>query len=40
VAATFAVIFAGSALFYTVVGSGDVTAVLAEGLDSTPTLME
>ena len=40
VAAMFAVIFAGSALLYTVVASGDLTAVLAEGLDSAPTLME
>ena len=40
VAAMFAVIFAGSALLYTDVASGDLTAVLAEGLDPAPTLME
>ncbi len=40
VAALFAVIFAGSALLYTAVGGGDLTAVLAEGLDPAPTLME
>ncbi len=40
VAAMFAAIFAGSALLYTDVESGDLTAVLAEGLDPAPTLIE
>jgi len=39
-AAMFAVIFAGSALLYTDVETGDLTAVLAEGLDPAPALME
>lgn len=40
VAAMFAVIFAGSALLYADVESGDLTAVVAEGLDPASTLIE
>jgi hypothetical protein len=39
-AAMFAVIFAGSVLLYTDVGTGGLTAVVAEGLDLAPALIE
>ena len=40
VAAMIAVIFAGSALLYTDVESGDLTAMVVDELDPAPTLIE